>query len=608
MTWKVHSEEKDHFVIHGSSGPFRIGKQNLSDGGLVRMRASLGKKKASAQADEPVKGYANGTPDGPVENADFPSKETANPAVPLYETEGSAPRPAPTPAPAANPPPETTVEPSTGAITTSLPPDEGSRQWGRIFSTENPAHEAFLREQQAQKPAEPPPDSLAVRPGEPGGPPMPPQASSQQTSQGFSMPSMPPTTDLSRVAQDSAEAQRRGGVAADTLQKAESQQAAAMTGLYQEHIANVKALNDKTTAELQSIQARNDKMLSDLQDPKSDIKPEHFWAEKSTFQKVVAGLGMVLSGIGSGLTGQPNMAAAFIQKAIERDIEAQKANLGKKESALSYGMKLYGNHVMAADYARSMLTNTLAAQVGMEGARSGDLRARAQAEMTKSQLAQQALGPQLQIAQIRHQDAMMRYQMEFQRRLFEMAGGGGQQQGNYIPSSAHPPMLTEFSPKGIADRNKDDNERRVNLPSVERGAYTHAQTPKDAEEVKATLGSLDNMEKQLGTLSDTATDHSVMVQLPYTQAHAKYETFRSSMLTEMNKLQGLNRLNDDEFKSYNNAIPSEHEWITGAGQAKADSMKQLIENKRQEEYQQKLGLHQRAPQKPKRFEPIAGAR
>ena len=46
--------------------------------------------------------------------------------------------------------------------------------------------------------------------------------------------------------------------------------------------------------------------------------------------KLLAGIGLVLSGIGSGLTGQPNLAMEMLQKTIDRSIDAQKQTFANK--------------------------------------------------------------------------------------------------------------------------------------------------------------------------------------------------------------------------------------------------------------------------------------
>lgn len=57
---------------------------------------------------------------------------------------------------------------------------------------------------------------------------------------------------------------------------------------------------------------------------KKEIEPDHYWHNKGTGSKISAGLGMILGGIGSGMTGGPNYAFETIQKAIDRDIDSQK--------------------------------------------------------------------------------------------------------------------------------------------------------------------------------------------------------------------------------------------------------------------------------------------
>jgi hypothetical protein len=67
------------------------------------------------------------------------------------------------------------------------------------------------------------------------------------------------------------------------------------------------------------------------------IDPKNLWNKASTGQKIAGAIGLILSGIGSGLTGQRNYAIDIIQGAIQDDIQSQKENkrgLQQKASAL----------------------------------------------------------------------------------------------------------------------------------------------------------------------------------------------------------------------------------------------------------------------------------
>ncbi len=57
------------------------------------------------------------------------------------------------------------------------------------------------------------------------------------------------------------------------------------------------------------------------------IDPEKYMKELGTSGKVMTGIGLVLSGIGSGITGQSNMAMQVLQNNINRDIDAQKQTI-----------------------------------------------------------------------------------------------------------------------------------------------------------------------------------------------------------------------------------------------------------------------------------------
>ena len=56
----------------------------------------------------------------------------------------------------------------------------------------------------------------------------------------------------------------------------------------------------------------------------ANIDPNVYLSKMGVGQKTLTSIGMLLSGIGSGLTGQPNMAMQVLQTNIQRDIEAQK--------------------------------------------------------------------------------------------------------------------------------------------------------------------------------------------------------------------------------------------------------------------------------------------
>lgn len=325
---------------------------------------------------------------------------------------------------------------------------------------------------------------------------------------------------------------------------------------------------------LDALGKEHDAIVDDIRN--SRIDPDRVWMKKSNGEKASAILGMVLSGIGSGLTGQPNLALQVINTQIDRDIDAQKAELGKKESLLSDNLRKTANIFQAEQVTRLQMSAALEGQMRQAAARAGtpDAMARAQAAIGQARMA--LIGPMMQMAQFQAISGMVQ------------AGQGGG--AGYVKSSALPPMPSEFSLKGVVEARKDMNERRVDLPELGSGSWTLAKTPKDAEEIRQSFASMGNLERQVQKLGQLARTHGTAIHIPNTAASAEYDATASSVVTELNKLQDLNRLNENEYKSFGNMIPTTAEWFTPAGQAKFQSLMSRIQGKRVSEYTHRLGL------------------
>jgi hypothetical protein len=114
-------------------------------------------------------------------------------------------------------------------------------------------------------------------------------------------------------------------------------------------------------AEVQEIQ-------KELQTQKID--PNRVWGNKSTGGKIATAIGIILSGIGSGLTGGPNLAMQVIDGEIERDLDAQKANLdnkraglGDKINALAAARTITKDEVEQLDVSRLIMLDAIKAKL-----------------------------------------------------------------------------------------------------------------------------------------------------------------------------------------------------------------------------------------------------
>lgn len=104
-----------------------------------------------------------------------------------------------------------------------------------------------------------------------------------------------------------------------------------------DRMARDEQLKQVWDARYQENLARTQALQADVAAGKID--PQRWWNDQSVGgnlgRKVTASIALILGGLGQAFGGGPNQALAHINTMIERDIDAQKANLGKKQGLLS---------------------------------------------------------------------------------------------------------------------------------------------------------------------------------------------------------------------------------------------------------------------------------
>lgn len=101
------------------------------------------------------------------------------------------------------------------------------------------------------------------------------------------------------------------------------------------------------------------------------VNAQRYVQSKSGLGKASTAIGLILGGIGGGLTGQGNPALDFLNKQIERDIEAQKEGRRGKENLLSQLEKQYGNERDAVTALSGILATRTANQVTQAALKDG---------------------------------------------------------------------------------------------------------------------------------------------------------------------------------------------------------------------------------------------
>jgi hypothetical protein len=132
--------------------------------------------------------------------------------------------------------------------------------------------------------------------------------------------------------------------------------------------------------------------VNELRDPNSHINPNHYLDSLSTGGKIMTGIGLILGGMGGGLTHQGNPALDFINKQIDRDIAAQQVNLGTKKSLLESNMLHFGNIRDGLLMSTAQLRGAAAVHMEKAAALYQDPIAQARAQQAIGQLHQSAAG------------------------------------------------------------------------------------------------------------------------------------------------------------------------------------------------------------------------
>lgn len=122
---------------------------------------------------------------------------------------------------------------------------------------------------------------------------------------------------------------------------AEVELAKAQEDIAAKKLAAEKALQEKHSAEFQAIKAEYDSVLEDYKAGR--LNPNQYMEEMDTGSKILTAISVALGGMAQGFGVSENPGLAFLNRQIDRNIEAQKANLGKKQSLLSAYMQKFNN-------------------------------------------------------------------------------------------------------------------------------------------------------------------------------------------------------------------------------------------------------------------------
>lgn len=112
----------------------------------------------------------------------------------------------------------------------------------------------------------------------------------------------------------------------------------------------------------------------------NQIDPNHWAESRSTSQKVVNALGLLLGGFKQGAIGGNNPAMDFINAQIDRDVAAQRARADNQKNVYGAYRELYGDQMAATNAAKASMLDVYNHKMQQIAAQLGTPQAQANAD------------------------------------------------------------------------------------------------------------------------------------------------------------------------------------------------------------------------------------
>ena len=298
--------------------------------------------------------------------------------------------------------------------------------------------------------------------------------------------------------------------------QASADAAAEQARIYDQQVKEIQLAEVARQTQERAVQQDLDKIRNDIATQKID--PTRVWSNMSTGNRVLAGISIFLGGVAGGMQGTENRALKIINDAIDKDIDSQKSELGKKQNLLAINLQKYRNIQDAAAATKAQLMAVTQAQVQSAAAKAGSKQALAAAQMFQGQT-------ELEMGKLKMQLAAS--QMT-QNKLMDPRG---------------------MSPKEAMQMNQEIQDKLVQLPN---GQYYPAFNKESAVKVREAQAKLMPI-KALMTEASNFMDQGYT--LPVTQRNTEAKRLKANILVELKNLKELGQLTEADMDIINPLVP-----------------------------------------------------
>jgi hypothetical protein len=167
------------------------------------------------------------------------------------------------------------------------------------------------------------------------------------------------------------------------------------------------------------------------------LDPDRYIKNMGTGSKILAAIGIALSGVGSGLSGQKNAALEQINSAIDKDIDAQ-----KNEQSKSYNLWKMNREAMGSDLEANLATQN-------------QLLTGVQVKVQRAALAGKSAEAKLRAAQLSLQLEEQKNQNRLKLAMLQGSGDNGGGVSEADPALLVPEMVPKEHQKEVFDEIKN---------------------------------------------------------------------------------------------------------------------------------------------------------
>lgn len=291
--------------------------------------------------------------------------------------------------------------------------------------------------------------------------------------------------------------EQKAGIQAEA--NALGQQGKEESAVYGDEQKKLEAGQQKYDTARQDILQRRSALEQDINNGKID--PHRFWDNKSTGNKILAGLGVLLGGQGS---------VDIIQNAIKQDIDSQVKNLDTKQTLLKANFEESGDLNKAMALTTDQMLTAVKAHISQIAAKSQNPLAQARAK--------QAIG-------------LVDNELSKNEAQYGLLSAKGQATGAGVPVGSP-------ADRSLMMHDKDYNKNRVEI----NGHAYQATSEKEAQELRETqskVGPVLDGIKRLDALGPAAA-------IPGSKENLQAEAIRAYLIPQINALHGLKRLSSED--------------------------------------------------------------